>query len=207
MARRLLQCLLVLTLFPPTSFAHQELSVKPLAEKRVAKLPEGNLFWRIENVDSRSRADSIAGPYSLVVELDGKVWLFTLGSEDEGESAFATKVTRVGPIPRITAIHYLLRINDARGPPGSETSVHSHPGSEAYFVLSGEQSVKAANRTMHIAAGHTEAGQGAERAMQVSSSGATDLHALVMFVVDADKPFSSPATLQERKVRRVPQAP
>jgi hypothetical protein len=31
--------------------------------------------------------------------------------------------------------------------------------------------------------------------MQVSSSGTTDLHALVMFVVDAGKPFSSPATL------------
>jgi hypothetical protein len=29
--------------------------------------------------------------------------------------------------------------------------------------------------------------------MQVSSSGSTDLHALVMFVVDAAKPFSSPA--------------
>jgi hypothetical protein len=29
--------------------------------------------------------------------------------------------------------------------------------------------------------------------MQVSSSGSTDLHALVMFVVDATKPFSSPA--------------
>jgi hypothetical protein len=29
----------------------------------------------------------------------------------------------------------------------------------------------------------------------VSSSGAGDLHALVMFVVDANKPFSAPATL------------
>jgi hypothetical protein len=31
--------------------------------------------------------------------------------------------------------------------------------------------------------------------MQVSSSGATDLHSLVMFVVDAGRPFSSPAQL------------
>ena len=31
--------------------------------------------------------------------------------------------------------------------------------------------------------------------MQVSSSGTTDLHALVMFVVDAGRPFSSPATM------------
>jgi hypothetical protein len=31
--------------------------------------------------------------------------------------------------------------------------------------------------------------------MEVLSSGSADLHALVMFVVDADKPFSSPAKL------------
>jgi hypothetical protein len=31
--------------------------------------------------------------------------------------------------------------------------------------------------------------------MQVSSSGSTDLHSLVMFVVDATRPFSSPAKL------------
>jgi hypothetical protein len=32
--------------------------------------------------------------------------------------------------------------------------------------------------------------------MQVSSSGATNLHSLVMFVVDATRLFSSPAKLQ-----------
>ena len=32
-------------------------------------------------------------------------------------------------------------------------------------------------------------------AMEISSSGTGDLHALVMFVVDATKPFSSPAMM------------
>ena len=39
-------------------------------------------------------------------------------------------------------------------------------------------------------------GHGGDTVMQVSSSGATDLHALVMFVVDATKPFTSPASFQ-----------
>ena len=38
-----------------------------------------------------------------------------------------------------------------------------------------------------------EAGHGADMSMQVSSSGTADLHALVMFAVDASKPFSTPA--------------
>jgi len=31
--------------------------------------------------------------------------------------------------------------------------------------------------------------------MEVSSTGSTDLHELIMFVADANRPFSSPATL------------
>jgi mannose-6-phosphate isomerase-like protein (cupin superfamily) len=195
MPHRISNVVFALALLPLASYANQELSVKPLAEKKVSELPAGPLYWRIENVDTKSHADSMAGPYSLVVESDGRVWLFTLGARETPVSTGAVKVADVGPVPRIDAAHYLLRINDASGPSGSATSVHSHPGSEAYFVLRGEQTIRAADRTMHVHTGQGEAGQGAERPMQVSSSGSSDLHALVMFVVDADKPFSSPATL------------
>jgi hypothetical protein len=48
---------------------------------------------------------------------------------------------------------------------------------------------------MVVKAGTPEAGHGASMAMQVSSSGASELQSLVMFVVDATQPFSSPASL------------
>ena len=38
-------------------------------------------------------------------------------------------------------------------------------------------------------------GHGPDMPMEVSSSGTTDLNALVTFVVDATKPFSSPAPM------------
>jgi len=174
--------------------AHEPLSIKPLAEKRVGELPEGELVWTIETFDSEASAQAAAGPWSLVVQSEGKVWLFSLGNGSLA-SPGGTRVAQVGPIARISAKSYLLRINDASGAPGSVTPVHSHPGSEAFFVLSGEQSIRSAAGVMRVKAGHTEAGQGAENAMEVSSSGAANLHALVMFVVDADKPFSSPAKL------------
>jgi hypothetical protein len=71
--------------------------------------------------------------------------------------------------------------------------VHSHPGSEAFYVLAGEQSIRSPHGVLRVTAGHVETGHGADMPMQVSSSGSSDLHALVMFVVDANKPFSSPA--------------
>jgi len=180
---------------PPWAAAQQPLVIKPLAERKVPELPPGELFWRIENFDSLADAKAAEGPWSLVAESAGKVWLFSLGPRGNSSSAKGAKVADVGPIPRINAAQYLLRINDASGPPGSVTAVHSHPGSEAFFVLTGEQSIRGAHGTMHVKAGQAEAGQGAENAMQVSSSGTADLHALVMFVVDAGKPFSSPATM------------
>ena len=184
---------LTLVLAAP-SVAQQALVVRPLAERKVTELPSGALFWRIENYPSKESAQAAAGPWSLVAETAGKVWLFTLGSAG-GASPGGTKVSEVGPIAPIAAAQYLLRINEASGPPGSITTVHSHPGSEAYYVLAGEQSIRGAHGTMVVKAGMPEAGAGAAMAMQVSSSGSSDLESLVMFVVDAGKPFSSPASL------------
>ena len=181
-------------LLPALADAQQALVVKPLAEKKVATLPPGDLYWRIENFPALSQARSAAGEWALATESAGKVWLFTLGASG-GASPGAVKVAEVGPIPRVVADEYLLRINEASGPPGSVTPVHSHPGSEAFFVLAGEQSIRGGHGTMVVRAGQPEAGHAPAQPMQVSSSGTTDLQALVMFVVDAAKPFSSPATL------------
>lgn len=175
--------------------AQQALAIKPLAERKVGELPPGTLYWRIENVASLEAARAAAGSWGLAAEAAGKVWLFTLG-ERGGSSGAGTKVAEVGPIPRPRAEQYLLRINEARGAPGAVTPVHTHPGSEAFFVLSGEQSIRGPKGTLRVQAGKPEAGQGADVPMQVSSSGASDLHALVMFVVDANRPFSSPAAFK-----------
>ena len=170
------------------------LVVKPLVEKKVAKIPEGPLFWRVETFATLAQAQTAAGPMSLAAESDGKAWLFTLGPAG-GSSAGGTKMVEVGPLPPVAASEYLLRVNEASGPPGSVTPVHSHPGSEAAYVLAGEQSFKTPHGVMRVVAGKAEAGHGPGMPMQVSSSGAENLRALVMFVVDAGKPFSKPETM------------
>jgi hypothetical protein len=183
-----------LWLGPSTARAQQQLVIKPLAERKVAELPAGQLFWRIENFATLTQAQAAAGPCGLVAESAAQAWLFTLGPEG-GASPGGTKVTEVGPIPRVVAPQYLLRVNEVSGPPGSITPVHMHPGSEAFYVLAGEQSIRTSQGVMRVKVGQSEAGSDTDTPMQVSSSGSTELHALVMFVVDATKPFSSPAKL------------
>jgi hypothetical protein len=168
--------------------------IKPVAEKKVKELPAGPLYWRIENFPALAQAKAAEGPHALAAEISGKVWLFTLGAKG-GATAGGIKVAEIGPVPPITAPEYLLRINHAGGPPGAKTPIHTHPGSEAFYVLSGRLGQRTPHGVAHAEAGQTMNGHSPDTPMIVFSDGNTDLDQIVMFVVDATKPFSSPAKL------------
>jgi hypothetical protein len=182
-----------LVLAPPTASA-QKFEIKSVAEKKVSQLPDGPLFWRIDNFPSLADAQAAAGPTGLPAEVAGKDWLFTLGPKG-GSSPGGSMVAEIGPVPAVNAPEYLLRINNAAGPPGVKTPVHTHPGTETFYVLTGQLSQKSAHGVVHLDAGHSMPGHAPGMPMEVSSSGTADLDALVMFVVDASRPFSSPATM------------
>ena len=189
----IVMCATGMLLSPAT--AQQVLSVKPVVEKKLAHLPTGPLYWRIENFPALGEAQAAVGPTSLAAEIAGKAWLFTLGPQG-GATPGGSKVAEIGPVPAITAPEYLLRINQASGPPGAKTSVHTHPGSEAFYVLTGKVGQRTPHSTAYAEAGQAMNGHGADMPMEVFSAGQADLAQLVMFVVDATRPFSSPAKLE-----------
>lgn len=170
-----------------------EFVVEKVAEKSIGTLPEGDLYWTAETFASFDEAKAAEGETSVAAEIDGKAWLLTLGPEDavgHGGEVMAT----VGPIERFDAPEYLLRINTSDAPPGSMSSVHSHPGSEAMYVLSGEVTVRWPDRTDVLEAGDAGAGQSPHTTMQASSTGDEKLRGLIMFVVDPTQEFAKPET-------------
>lgn len=184
-----------LLLLPSTAAAQGKFVIKPVAERKLEQLPAGPLYWRIENFPTLAQAQAAAGPTSLAAEVSGKAWLFTLGPKG-GATPGANKVAEIGPVPPITAPEYLLRINHASGPPGAKTPVHSHPGSEAFYVLAGRLGQKTPQGENYAEAGQSMNGHGPGMAMEVFSVGPADLDQLVLFVVDATKPFSAPAKFE-----------
>jgi len=181
--------------------------VKPVAEMRIKQLPKGPLYWRVENFSTVDQAKAAAGSYrwnpdtvsydgspSLVAEVAGKVWLFTLGAQG-GATPGGNKVAEIGPVPPIRAREYLLRVNHGSGAPGSRTSTHSHPGSEAFYVVAGRLGQKTSQGERYVEAGGTMNGHAADMPMQVFNSGTTELSALIMFVVDGTRAFSTPAQM------------
>ncbi len=181
-------------IFSPLAAFAQGFTIKAVAEKKVKQLPAGPLFWRIETFPALAQAQAAAGPTGLAAEVSGKVWLFTLGPKG-GSSAGGGRVAEIGPVPLVSAPEYLLRINHAGGPPGAKTPAHTHPGSEAFYVLAGRLGQRTPHGVTHADAGQSMNGHGADMPMVVFSAGTSDLDQLVMFVVDATRPFSSPAKM------------
>lgn len=179
---------------PPSSGpqAAGVLLVKPVVERVVDELPGGPLYWRVDSFPSLAEAQRMIGPHALAADAWGRSWRFTLGPPG-GSSAGARKVAEIGPVRVPKASRYLLRVNRAGGPPGSSTPVHTHPGSEAFYVLTGELTQKSGHGAVRLEAGQAMNGHEPGMTMQLFSSGTGDLKQLVMFVVDADQPFSSPA--------------
>jgi hypothetical protein len=187
--------IVMVALTPPPATAQQKLVIKPIAEKKLKELPVGPLYWRLENFPTLAQAQAASGPTSLAAEIAGEVWLFTLGRKGDATPG-GSKVAEIGPVPPITAPEYLLRINHAVGPPGARTPVHTHPGSEAFYVLAGRLGQRTPHGIAYANAGQSMNGHGADTAMEVFSAGTTNLDQLVMFVVDATRPFSSAAKFE-----------
>jgi quercetin dioxygenase-like cupin family protein len=169
--------------------------VEPVIERIVDSLPAGPLYWRVETFPSLAEAERAAGPWGLTAEAFGRAWLFTLGPPG-GASEDAVTQTEIGPVQAPRASRYLLRINRASAPPGSATPVHAHPGSEVFHVLRGRLEQTTPHGVVHVDAGGSLAGHEPGMAMQLRSVGTTDLEQLILFLVDADQPFSSPAAFE-----------
>ena len=197
----------LLSSLPALAAPEQKYVVEPVAQKKIKELPAGPLYWRVEIFPTLTDAKVAVGPdgwnpasvryettTSLIAEVAGKVWVVTLGPKGASTPG-GTKVAEIGPLPPITASEYLLRLNYGSGPAGSKTPVHSHPGSESFYVISGRLGQKTPDGVSYVDAGHAMDGHAPGTTMEVFNAGKTDLNALIMFVVDATKPFSVPAKM------------
>jgi hypothetical protein len=75
--RNLIAALVFSVCLLPNAEAQQPaLDIKVKADKKVAELPSGPLFWRVETLPTAAEAQAASSSHSLMVETLGKVWLF-----------------------------------------------------------------------------------------------------------------------------------
>ena len=113
----------------PTAQEEQEkFVVEPVAEKTVTELPAGPLYWQVENFPALADAAAAAGPLSLAADVEGKVWLFTLGPKGTPTHG-GSMVTEIGPLADVFAREYLF-------PPSSPADPHLHGRASLHLVPS-----------------------------------------------------------------------
>jgi len=89
------------TATPTAQEEQEEFVVEPVAEKTVTELPAGPLYWHVENFPALADAEAAAGPLSLATDVEGKVWLFTLGPKGTPTHG-GSMVTERRPRPSLT---------------------------------------------------------------------------------------------------------
>ena len=140
----------------PVTARSSEVGCYLTATETLGTLPPDDLFWHLYEYPTSSAAHS-AKPQSFgtVVESLGKVWLYAIAAE-EWRPGSGQRVAVIGPLRVKPAAQYTARYMEAVFPPGMQTSVHTHSGPEAWYLLSGVQCLQTPD-TESI----TRAGQGA----------------------------------------------
>jgi len=176
----------------------QTQTVTPFAlNRRVDQLPDGALYWRLQTFPTREAAEVGVGPTGQVGEAEGQVWLFTVGVRGEATEG-GTLVDEIGPLEVPSAEHYTLNVNYSSTPPfglgggvPASRGVHTHPGTEGWYVLAGEQTVWIPGLMLRTEAGKSQAGPPPGTPLILANTGTKERRAFTLLVLDANQPSAS----------------
>lgn len=153
--------------------------------------PPADLSWQIYRFRdvAQARAESARIASSVVTTSHGGVWLQVLGDRSL-KTRLGRRVAIVGPLRVPARGPVTARFIESDFPAGMHTRVHSHPGPEAFFVVSGVQCVETPTRHKLIHSGETYVAPGGPH-FQASPTGR---RSLVLVLHTESEPWSTPRT-------------
>jgi len=158
------------------------------ATETLGDLPAGEVYWHLYQYPSRAAAEAMKpASFGTIAESFDRTWLYAIASKD-WQPPTGEKIAVIGPLQVNRNSRYVARYMEAVFPPGMQTSVHTHSGPEAWYILSGEQ-------CLQTPAGEsiTRAGQGAvvpQGPPMVLTGLGTELRRSVVLVLhDAAEPW------------------
>ena len=161
-----------------------------VAEVPLGRLPLGSVYWHLATYPTREDAESARDTRGAVIEAVGRIWLLTIAQQD-WRAVGGTHVAAIGPLSVELGSEHTARYMEAVLRPGSSSEVHSHPGPEAWYTVSGEICVETpAGRTVGRADGEPVVVP-AGLPMQRITTG-TETRALGLILHDSTEPAVSP---------------
>ena len=177
----------------PVAARNSDVGCYLTATETLRTLPRDELFWHLYEYPTRAAAES-AKPqgFGTVAESLGKVWLYVIAAEN-WRPVSGRRVAVIGPLRVNRAAQYTARYMEAVFPPGMQTSVHTHSGPEAWYILSGVQCLQTPDGESV-----TRAGQGAVvpmgPAMVLTGMGTEMRRSVVLVLHDTSQPWMTITT-------------
>jgi len=155
------------------------------------RFSQPTVYWYLREFPDRKSADAASSKTGIVVEEDGKIWLSEFGPRDlplHGGRAIAV----IGPMKLPAAKSYVAVLSYAVMRPGDSSRVHTHPGPEGWYVLSGEQCLETPLGANRARAGATMA-VGANIPMKLNVTGTALRRAFALVIHDAAQERGKPS--------------
>ena len=164
-----------------------------LSKKEVVAFPAGALFWHLSSFPTRAAAEVARGQRDMVVEAESQFWLFSFGPKGAAPKQ-GKHVASVGPLQLTSdklppAKSYEIVAYLAVMPPKQYTAVHTHPGPEAWHMLTGEQCLETPAGARKVRAGESMFAP-PTTPMRLTNNGSTIRRALFVVIHDAAQPWN-----------------
>jgi quercetin dioxygenase-like cupin family protein len=179
-------------------------SCRPVGERAgevgcwiIAHVPQGQVFqpavfWHLDTYPTRTEAEAAKGSRGTVVESLGKVWLFTIG-EAGWRAPGGVRVAEIGPLHVKSGEAYTARYMEAIFNPGMKSTVHRHPGPEAWYTTAGEVCLETPDgKTVGRAGESTIVPAGPP--MELTATGSQQRRSLVLILHESSQPSGFPVS-------------
>jgi len=120
----------------PVSERDQEIGCWIISNDPVGEFTGNEVFWHLDNFETREAAEAAKGRRSTVLQALGKIWLLTIEDADWRPSG-GQHVGTIGPLP-ISPGAYTAQYMEAVFTPGMTAPTHTHSGPEAWYTAAGE---------------------------------------------------------------------
>ena len=158
-----------------------------LADEPMGPLTKAQVFWHLDVYPTRAAAEVDKGPRGTVVESLGKIWLMTI-DEEAWRPTNGQRVAKIGPLPIAAGEKYSAQYMEAIFTPGMTSSVHSHPGPEAFYTMDGETCLETPEGVQIGRAGGPPVIVRGDLPMHLTATGTEKRRALVLVLHESSKP-------------------
>ena len=152
---------------------------------------QASVYWHLHAFPSRKAAEAAKSATGIVVEEEGRAWLSEFGPRDAAPQGGET-IAVVGPLQLPAAKSYAAVLSYAVMRPGDSSRVHTHPGPEGWYVLTGEQCLETPAGANRARAGGTMTVP-PNIPMELNVTGTTLRRAFALVIHDSTQQRGSPS--------------